>query len=276
MIRPMPFWPSFEPWAKDTPVQVKISRPRIHSGGGSLRLRLGVELRLADQELHDQQQQRRSTTKPTSGEISSALPMLIAWSQSTPEVPLRPCSMRIGDADADDRADQRVRARGRQAEAPGAEVPDDRRDQQREHHREAGVRADLQDQFDRQQRDDAEGDRAGRGQHAEEVEEARPDHREVGHQRMGVDDGRDRVGGVVEAVDEFEAERDQQRHGEQQVDDERVVLARRPTTRRSRCCRPRRRGPSARTAMTPIDRRRAARHSRPSAGLGPVPCGMRP
>ena len=36
MIRPMPFWPSFEPWAKLTPVQVKISRPRIHKGGGVL------------------------------------------------------------------------------------------------------------------------------------------------------------------------------------------------------------------------------------------------
>ena len=30
MIRPMPFWPSFEPWAKLTPVQVKISTLRIH------------------------------------------------------------------------------------------------------------------------------------------------------------------------------------------------------------------------------------------------------
>ena len=29
-------------------------------------------------------------TKPTIGEISSALPMLVAWPQSTPEVPPRP------------------------------------------------------------------------------------------------------------------------------------------------------------------------------------------
>ena len=34
MISPMPFWPSFEPWANDTPVHVKISQRRIHSGGG--------------------------------------------------------------------------------------------------------------------------------------------------------------------------------------------------------------------------------------------------
>ena len=35
MMRPMPFWPSFEPWKNETPVQVRISRPRIHSGGGA-------------------------------------------------------------------------------------------------------------------------------------------------------------------------------------------------------------------------------------------------
>ncbi len=34
MMRPMPFWPSLEPWKNDTSVQVSVSRPRIHSGGG--------------------------------------------------------------------------------------------------------------------------------------------------------------------------------------------------------------------------------------------------
>ena len=51
---------------------------------------------------------------------------------------------------------------------------------------------------------------------AEQVEAARPDHGDLRRQRVGVDDGRDRVGGVVEAVDELEAERDQHRHAEQQ------------------------------------------------------------
>jgi hypothetical protein len=32
----MPFCPSFEPWAKLTLVQVKISSPRIHHAGGLL------------------------------------------------------------------------------------------------------------------------------------------------------------------------------------------------------------------------------------------------
>ena len=34
---------------------------------------------------------------------------------------------------------------------------------------------------------------------------------------MGVDDGRDRVGGVVETIHELETERDHERHGQQQV-----------------------------------------------------------
>ena len=37
MISPMPFCPSFEPCANETPVQVRISRPRIHDGGGVAR-----------------------------------------------------------------------------------------------------------------------------------------------------------------------------------------------------------------------------------------------
>ncbi len=36
MMRPMPFWPSLEPCANETPVQVAMRRPRIHTGGGLL------------------------------------------------------------------------------------------------------------------------------------------------------------------------------------------------------------------------------------------------
>ena len=35
MMRPMPF-PSFDPWAKLTPVHVRMSDARIHGGGGVL------------------------------------------------------------------------------------------------------------------------------------------------------------------------------------------------------------------------------------------------
>ena len=49
-----------------------------------------------------------------------------------------------------------------------------------------------------------------------EVPTARPHDRDLRRQGVGVDDGGDGVGGVVEAVDEFEPERDQQRDAEQE------------------------------------------------------------
>ena len=36
MMRPMPFWPSLEPWKNETPVQVSTSSARIHNGGGEV------------------------------------------------------------------------------------------------------------------------------------------------------------------------------------------------------------------------------------------------
>ena len=183
-------------------------------GRRRLALRLLVKLGLAHDELHQQQQQRRGR-EADDGRQQQRVADLRRLAPVDARGAVAAAHQRIGDADADDRADQRMRGRGRQAEPPGAEVPDDRGDEQGEDHREAGARADLQDQFHRQQRHDAEGDRAGRKQHAEEVEEARPDDGDIGRQRMGVDDRRDGVGGVVEAVDEFEAERDQQRDAEQ-------------------------------------------------------------
>ena len=54
-------------------------------------------------------------------------------------------------------------------------------------------------------------------EHAGEVAEAGPDHGDVRLERVGVDDGGDGVGGVVESVDELEAERDEQRQAEQHV-----------------------------------------------------------
>ncbi len=47
MMRPMPFWPSLEPWKKLTPVQVSTSKPRIHNGGGLFAVGRGVEIRRA-------------------------------------------------------------------------------------------------------------------------------------------------------------------------------------------------------------------------------------
>ena len=56
-------------------------------------------------------------------------------------------------------ADQRMRARIGDAEPPGADVPDRRGDQQCEDHREPGTPADLENQRDGKQGDDAEGHR---------------------------------------------------------------------------------------------------------------------
>jgi hypothetical protein len=123
----------------------------------------------------------------------------------------------VHEAHADDRADQRMRTRRRQTEIPRTEVPDNRGDQQREYHREAGAAADLQDQLDRQQLQDAERNRAGGSQDTEEVPGAGPDHRDIRRQRMRVDDGCHCVRGVVKAVDELEAEGDQQCYAKQQV-----------------------------------------------------------
>ena len=72
MIRPMPFWPSFEPWQKLTPVQVRIRMPRIHSGGGLLPSGAAYSAGLRTLQLQDQQQDRRAAQKPNSGDSSSA------------------------------------------------------------------------------------------------------------------------------------------------------------------------------------------------------------
>ena len=151
MIRPMPFCPSFEPCANDTPVQVRISRPRIHGGGGLSEVGAvySVLLRITN---FITSSISAESTNPTTGLNSSARNTPIACDQSTPEVAGSGRRHElVGQADTDDRADQRVRRTRRQPEPPGAEVPDDGSDQQREDHRETRAAADLKDQLHRQQ-----------------------------------------------------------------------------------------------------------------------------
>jgi hypothetical protein len=99
-------------------------------------------------------------------------------------------------------AEQRVRGAGGQPVVPGDEIPDDRAGEAREDHREG---------------DDGEVDHAAadglrdggaeeEGRH--EVEERRPGHGPAGREHPRRDHGGDRVGGVVEAVDEVEDQRD--------------------------------------------------------------------
>jgi hypothetical protein len=63
------------------------------------------------------------------------------------------------DPDADDRPDQ-CGSSTLAGPGPRAKVPEHGRDREREHHGEAGFTANRQDELDRQERDDAEGDRA--------------------------------------------------------------------------------------------------------------------
>ena len=75
----------------------------------------------------------------------------------------------------------------------------------------------MQDQLDRQERDDAECDRAARGDDAEEIEKTGPDDGDRRRQRVCIDHRGDGIGGVMEAIDELEAERDQQSDEQQKI-----------------------------------------------------------
>ncbi len=194
-----------------------------------------VEFRLADHEFHYNQQQRgedepeHRRKKQSLADLRHLVPVHAGRA-------ILAAHQRVGDPDADDRSDQGVRTRRGETKPPGAEVPDHRGDEQREHHGETGAGADLENEFDRQQRNDAEGDGATRGEHAEEVPAARPDDRGLGRQGVGIDDGRDGVRCIVESVDEFEGERDQHRHAEQEERHDR-------------------RRPAARLRNVPVDRK---------------------
>ncbi len=150
-----------------------------------------------------------------SGENSSEYPTSEACAQSTPLVAPRPRHQLIGQTDADDRPDQRVEL---EAGRPRYQVP---RFQMIAPISSANTMAnpalDLTWRISStgSNASDAVGDRAAGEQHAEEVEAARPDDGQVCRHRMGVDDRRDRVRGVVKPVHELEAERDQQRHAQQ-------------------------------------------------------------
>src|SRR5277367_4147931 len=90
MISPMPFCPSLEPWKKLTPVQVRISKPRIHHGGASLPLGASYNC-LSLMMAFITSSNKPAMKNPTMGESTSDLPMLPACAQSTPLVPLRAC-----------------------------------------------------------------------------------------------------------------------------------------------------------------------------------------
>ena len=208
-MRPMPFWPSLEPWANDTPVQVGDERAADPPRRRLIALRRLIERRIADDELQRQEQQG-SGDKAEQRREQQRVADLGRLGPIDAGGAVLSVHQRIGDADADDRADQRMRARCGQAEIPGPEIPDDRRHQQREHHGEAGAaptcRINSTGSSEMMPNATAPLD----DDDAEEIEEAGPDHGDRRRQRVCVDHRGDGIGGVVEAVDELEAERDQQ------------------------------------------------------------------
>ena len=108
----------------------------------------------------------------------------------------------LGHGRAGVAADERVRRARREAVVPRDQVPDDRAHQAGEDHREADDR-DVD-----QARPDGLGDGRAEGERRDEVEEGGPDDGLARRQHARRHDGRDRVRGVVKAVDVVEDERD--------------------------------------------------------------------
>ena len=98
--------------------------------------------------------------------------------------------------------DQGVRTAGRYPQSPGDQVPDDGAHQGGEDH----LRIDDAGLDDPGA--DGIGDVKPEHQEGDEIEERRPQHRVLRPQHPGRYDGRNRVGGVVQPVEEVEQQRD--------------------------------------------------------------------
>src|SRR5277367_3798145 len=83
MIRPIPFWPSFEPCAKLTPVQVKIRTIRIHQGGGRSPSGAAYSAGMRSSSL-DSSSRPPARKKPIKGENTSASAVSATLDQFTP------------------------------------------------------------------------------------------------------------------------------------------------------------------------------------------------
>ena len=218
MIRPMPFWPSFEPWKKLTRVQVRIRMPRIHHGGGwspfgsansagaaCCMTILRTNSRIA------------ASAKPNSGDSSSALPTLAACDQSTPEVPSRPRSRALAMPTP---MMEPIRVCELEAGRPKYQVPTFQMMAAISRANTMAKPAPLPTC-----RISSTGSSDTMPKATAPVDSRTPNRLNMPDQttamlagkRAGVDHRRHGVGRVVEAVDEFEAERNQQRDKEQEI-----------------------------------------------------------
>ena len=215
-MRPIPFWPSFDPWKKLTPVQVSTISARIREWRRLVVFGRLVKRGVFDKALGNDHEQG-SKAKAQDGRNQQHF----EYFEGLVPIHAGCATVRIhelvGHAHTNDGADHGVRTGGGQAKPPGAEVPHDSRDEQRKDHGESDTGADLNDEFDRQQRDDRKGYRACGGKHAGQVADSRQDYGDVRFEGVGIDDRGYGVCGVVESIYEFKAECDDQGQGQQNV-----------------------------------------------------------
>ena len=215
MIRPMPFCPSFDPWAKLTPVHVSTSRARIQNGGGASPSG-ALYSRGSWMNTFDSCSSRAATANPMIGENISDLPIFSAWSQSTPLVAVRafiswfamptpmiePISVCELDAGSPSHHVPRFQMMAADSNANTIAYPAPL----------PTCRINSTGSSDTMAKATAPVDK----HYAQEVPESRPRHRHVRIERMGVDHRRHCVGRVVETVDELKSQGDQQRDAQQQ------------------------------------------------------------
>ena len=103
MIRPIPFWPSFEPCARLTPEQVSSRVARIQGGGGWSPAGGLVELGVADRRLEDAAAGRRTGRSRSAARSGARGPTSPALAQFTPAAERLARQERVGQADAEDR-----------------------------------------------------------------------------------------------------------------------------------------------------------------------------
>src|SRR5262245_34674856 len=83
MMSPIPFCPSFDPWAKLTPVHVSTRMERIHKGGASLDS--GAVYSLGERTITFKTRSKIAEhTKPTMGETIKELKTSVVLAQFTP------------------------------------------------------------------------------------------------------------------------------------------------------------------------------------------------
>src|SRR5215831_6475680 len=83
MMSPIPFCPSFDPWAKLTPVQVSTRMDRIHKGGGCLDS--GAVYNFGERTIAFKRRSKMAEhTKPTIGETINELKTSVVLAQFTP------------------------------------------------------------------------------------------------------------------------------------------------------------------------------------------------